>query len=104
MMTIDEMKKRKKTIGLTNQQLAEKSGVPLATVAKVLSRTTKSPRINTLLALEKALTDGYTQADSESCSFSTEGQHPRNMESTDSLVREPSGDYLYGSNAKKHSE
>ena len=103
MMTIDEMKKMKKTIGLTNQQLADKSGVPLATVAKVLSRTTKSPRINTLLALEKALTDGATQPGGESRTFSTEGQYPTGMESADNLIREPSGDYLYGSNAEKHS-
>lgn len=103
MMTIDEMKKRKKALGLTNQQLAEKSGVPLATVAKVLSKTTKSPRINTLLALEKVLTDDSAQPDNDSRSLSIAGQYPANIERADNPAQEPSGDYLYGSNVKNYS-
>lgn len=102
MMTIDDMKIRKKALGLTNQKLAEKSGVPLATVAKILSKSTKSPRINTLLALEKALVDDYdfTQSDEKNSSYSS-GQYLTNLESAKDLAQDPPGEYLYGSTAQK---
>ena len=54
-MTIKEIKQRKQELGYSNAQLAALSGVPLGTVMKVLSGATKSPRRETLLALEKAL-------------------------------------------------
>ena len=54
-MTIHEIRLRKQELGYTNAQLAQLSGVPLGTVMKVLSGATKSPRRETLLALEKAL-------------------------------------------------
>lgn len=103
MMTIEDMRSRKKTLGMTNQQLAEKSGVPLATVAKVLSRATKSPRISTLLALEKVLTDIHTRSESQtsSSSFSDPAQYLTRTEREGGMVQEPSGEYLYGSIAKK---
>ena len=102
MMTIDDMKKRKKALGLTNQILAEKSGVPLPTVAKILSMATKSPRINTLLALERALLDECLPSEDEKNTYSP-GQYLPNMESEDSLAQEPSGEYHYGSTARKES-
>lgn len=102
MMTIDDMKKRKKALGLTNQILAEKSGVPLPTVAKILSMATKSPRINTLLALERALLDECMPSEDEKNTYSP-GQYLPNMESEDSLAQEPSGEYHYGSTARKES-
>ena len=52
MMTLNEMKERKKALGLTNQQIAELSGVPLGTVMKVFGGATKLPRYKTLTALE----------------------------------------------------
>ena len=36
-MTLEEMRERKRELGYSNETLAEKSGVPLATVQKVLS-------------------------------------------------------------------
>ena len=54
-MTIDEMKERKRELGFTCQQLADLSGVPYATVQKIFGGVTKSPRRNTLLALERIL-------------------------------------------------
>lgn len=54
-MTIEEIKKRKQELGLSNKQLAERSGIPLGTVQKILSGETKSPRFNTISALSKAL-------------------------------------------------
>lgn len=54
-MTIEEMKARKEALGLTNQDIATLSGVPLGTVQKVFAGITASPRYGTVLALEKIL-------------------------------------------------
>ncbi len=54
-MTIEEMMKRKGDLGLTYEEIAGMSGVPIGTVQKVLGGITKSPRYDTLLALEKVL-------------------------------------------------
>ena len=54
-MTIEEMKARKEALGLTNQDIATLSGVPLGTVQKVFAGITDSPRYGTVLALEKIL-------------------------------------------------
>ena len=37
MMSIRQLKERKKELGFTNEMIAEKSGVPLSTVQKDLS-------------------------------------------------------------------
>ena len=55
MMNLEKMKERKKEMHLTNQELAERSGVPLGTVNKIFSGATKSPKYTTLLALETVL-------------------------------------------------
>ena len=54
-MDIQEMRKRKRALGLTNEDLARLSGVPLGTVQKVIGGTTKAPRRETLIALERVL-------------------------------------------------
>ena len=54
-MTIEELKQRKKSLGLTNEDLAKASGVPLGTVQKVMSGATAAPRKETLAALEAVL-------------------------------------------------
>lgn len=54
-MTIQEMKRIKKELSYTNQMLADLSGVPLGTVQKVFAGTTRSPRYETLRALESVL-------------------------------------------------
>lgn len=54
-MNLEMLRKRKKERGLTNQELAELSGVPLGTVNKIFSGATKSPQYDTLLAIETAL-------------------------------------------------
>ena len=55
MMDLEKMKKRKKELGITNQELSERSGVPLGTVNKIFSGATKSPQYDTILALETVL-------------------------------------------------
>lgn len=54
MMTIDEMREKKKEFGYSYEKIAELSDVPLGTVQKVLGGLTKTPRFETLQALEKA--------------------------------------------------
>lgn len=55
-MKLEEMKRRKRELGYSNEKLAELSGVPLGTVQKVMSGGTKSPRQKTLESLARALT------------------------------------------------
>ena len=54
-MTIKEMNDRRKELGYSYGRVAELSGVPVGTVQKVLGGITKSPRYETLKALEQAL-------------------------------------------------
>lgn len=51
MLTLEEIRKKKEETGLTNAQLAHISGVPLGTVQKVLGNVTRSPRMETIMAL-----------------------------------------------------
>ena len=43
-MTIEEMKRRKTALGLTNEMIAQAAGVPLSTIQKIMSGVTKAPR------------------------------------------------------------
>ena len=47
-MTIEEMKRRKTALGLTNEMIAQAAGVPLSTIQKIMSGVTKAPRKLTL--------------------------------------------------------
>ena len=53
-MTVQEMRKRKKELGLSNKQVAEITGVSIGTVQKVFSGETEVPRSGTLKKLEIA--------------------------------------------------
>ena len=64
-MTIAQMKERKQELGFTNEMLAERSGVPLGTVQKVFAGATKAPRLKTIRALEKALSEGRGDSSGE---------------------------------------
>ncbi len=54
-MTIEEMIRRKNELGLTNEEIARRSGVPVGTVQKIFGGFTQSPRYRTLQALEAVL-------------------------------------------------
>lgn len=54
---LEHIKKLKKEAGYTNLDLAEKSGLPLSTVQKVMSGITESPRIETVKALISVFDD-----------------------------------------------
>ena len=59
-LTIEELKNMKISLGLTNQDISDKSGVPLGTVQKIFANVTSAPRRKTLLAIEKALKSTYS--------------------------------------------
>ena len=48
---LDELKRIKNEQGLTYEDIAEKSGIPLSTVQKVLGGKTKAPRASTVEAI-----------------------------------------------------
>ena len=50
-MTIQEMRDRKRELGLTNEMISKQTGIPSATVQKIFSGTTRSPRMETLQKL-----------------------------------------------------
>ena len=58
-MTVEELKQLKISLGYTNQDVADNSGVPLGTVQKIFAGITEAPRRSTLLAIEKALKTSY---------------------------------------------
>lgn len=43
-MTLEEMKRWKRALGLTSEEIANESGVPLSTVQKIFSGATRNPR------------------------------------------------------------
>ena len=48
---MEEIRRKKREYGYTNEDMAEKSGLPLSTVRKVLGGTTPSPQLKTVEAL-----------------------------------------------------
>ena len=66
LMTIKEMQERKKELGLTYAQIAERSGLPVGTVQKVLGGITLTPRYDTIMALESVLGEEQSMAVRES--------------------------------------
>ena len=56
-MLYEDLNQRKKELGLTTEQLSQLSGVPVGTINKILSGETRSPRYDTLRALESVLYD-----------------------------------------------
>lgn len=55
LMLYEKLNERKKELGLTTEQLSRLSGVPVGTINKVLRGETRSPRYDTLRALESVL-------------------------------------------------
>lgn len=54
-MLQERLKQKKQELGLTTEQLSQLSGVPIGTINKILNGETKSPRYDTLEALEEVL-------------------------------------------------
>ncbi|MCL2865476.1 MAG: Uma2 family endonuclease [Lachnospiraceae bacterium] len=79
--SLEQIRNQKKKFGYTNKELANRSGVPVSTINKVLSGGTKYPRQETLDALVQALDMEHTAVLYES-------------KNAVSMVREPS--VVYG--------
>ena len=54
-MDIFDLREMKKAAGLTNQEIADLSGIPFSTINKIFSGATKNPRYSTLLAIEEVI-------------------------------------------------
>ena len=72
-MTLEEMKARKKELHLTNQMIADASGVPLGTVQKIFAGLTGSPRLKTIEALEAVLSRDQSNSSSRPSSVRPAG-------------------------------
>ncbi len=70
-MTIQEMNERRKELGYSYERLSELSGVPVGTLQKVLGGITKSPRYETLKALERVLRSFTHEVDDYNWSTAT---------------------------------
>ena len=60
-MTLQEIRKWKNYLGFSNQMLSERSGVPVGTLQKILSGETRTPRYDTIIAIEKAILKGLSE-------------------------------------------
>lgn len=89
-MTIEEMKKKKREIGLTYQQIAKKAGLPVGTVQKVLGGITKSPRYDTLRALEAVFT---AELDTAEFSYTAQPDVLRETSAYQAGVHKKQGEY-----------
>ena len=49
------LRNRMDELGITNQELADKSGIPMATVSRIVAGQTENPNVQTLAALAVAL-------------------------------------------------
>ena len=90
-MNLQEMRECKRALGYSNETLAELSGVPLATVQKVLSGITKSPRQKTVEALSKVLGAGMPAGGPAISNYSVQirrGDSPSGMEDKTEIVNE----------------
>ena len=54
-MGLEKIAEYKKKLGLTTAELAERSGVPLGTLNKILSGATKDTKLETLKAIARVL-------------------------------------------------
>ena len=54
-MIIDELRQLKEQSNMTNQQIADKSGIPASTIARILSGQTDNPSFQTVSDMVKAM-------------------------------------------------
>ena len=54
-MGLEKIIEYKKKLGLTTEELSQKSGVPMGTLNKILSGATKDPKLETLKAIARVL-------------------------------------------------
>lgn len=70
-MTIEEMREKKKEWGYTYAQISMLSGVPVGTIQKIFRGETKSPRLDTVWALEKVFASSGSDEFRETAPYGT---------------------------------
>lgn len=78
MQNIETLKKRKKALKMTFDELSEKSGIARRTLLSIFQGDTPNPRIDTLQAIENAL--GITSQWTEEEIAQGVGNHPVPLE------------------------
>ena len=64
-MIIDELRQLKEQSHMTNQQIADKSGIPASTIARILSGQTDNPGFQTVSDMVKAMGGSLDQMSGE---------------------------------------
>lgn len=54
-MGLDRIAEYKKKLGITTEELSDRSGIPVGTLNKILSGATKDPKLETLKAIARVL-------------------------------------------------
>ena len=96
-MNLQEMRECKRALGYSNETLAELSGVPLATVQKVLSGITKSPRQKTVEALSKVLGAGKPAGSPAISNYSVHlrrGEDPQDLKNKMDIAEEAALEWI----------
>ena len=91
---LDRLCRIKEELHLTNDQIAEAAKLPLPTVQKVMSRSTKNPRLQTLMALAKGLEELQLAAGEKAEGFAggyllAEDVRPWELKSEGNLAKKP---------------
>jgi len=107
-VNVDEMIIKKKEYGFSYEYISEKSGVPISTVQKVFSKTTPTPRRETLEALNNAFKE-YLESVGNFCVTQMESQGETHTgylccgeteeNSEISMACESEAEYNYGTSA-----
>ena len=97
---IEIMKKRRREINMTYEELSQKSGIPLRTLENIFHGITKNPRIDTMQAIETAL--GLTATQEQTLSVEEKQLVSLIAELTDEEVKELSNfvDYIISKREK----
>ncbi len=96
-MTIEEMKKRKRESGYTNEQVAKGSGVPLGTIQKIFSGRTEHPRYDTIEMLSRFF-ENHVRENERGC-----GMHSAS-EGQKGILREGTAEYSAGTNPVREKQ
>jgi Uma2 family endonuclease len=99
-MTVDEMNRIKDARGYSFAQLSEYTGVPVVTLQRILSGTTRKPRQATLDAIEKVLTGDESIYTGKAFSYEEKSFAALSESDISSGLRESEPVYL----AKKNGE
>lgn len=72
---LDRIKAKKKELKLTNHSLAEKTGIPIGTLNKILSGDSKDPQISAIIKISQAL-----EVSADYIVFGLEDKQPYNID------------------------